>query len=180
MTRAYALALGAGTQVLTLGVGPAVFGPGELTTDLSLGAGWVINLAVAEYVIRRAAARRAPVAARSRWARRDRARDPPAAGRLRAAGQRPPRPALVAPSFGGLTLAHDADGTTTLTGAVADQAELHGILTRIRDLGVTLISVTPALRATTRREHGGGQNIRLHIYMRRRMLTECPSVPSSR
>ena len=45
--------------------------------------------------------------------------------------------------FAGLTLAHDADGTTTLTGAVADQAELHGILSRIRDLGVTLISVTP-------------------------------------
>ena len=46
-------------------------------------------------------------------------------------------------SFAGLALAHDADGTTTLTGAVADQAELHGILTRIRDLGVTLISVMP-------------------------------------
>ena len=45
--------------------------------------------------------------------------------------------------FAGLSLAHDADGTTTLTGAVADQAELHGILSRIRDLGVTLISVTP-------------------------------------
>ncbi len=45
--------------------------------------------------------------------------------------------------FAGLALAHDDDGTTTLTGAVADQAELHGILSRIRDLGVTLISVTP-------------------------------------
>lgn len=43
----------------------------------------------------------------------------------------------------GLVLAHDADGTTTLTGAVADQAQLHGTLARIRDLGVTLISVTP-------------------------------------
>ena len=32
MTRAYALALGAGTQVFTLGIGAAVFGPGELTT----------------------------------------------------------------------------------------------------------------------------------------------------
>lgn len=45
--------------------------------------------------------------------------------------------------FAGLTVAHDVDGTTTLTGAVVDQAELHGILTRVRDLGVTLISVTP-------------------------------------
>jgi len=43
--------------------------------------------------------------------------------------------------FGGLTLAHDGDGTTTLSGPVADQAQLHGILTKIRDLGVTLIAV---------------------------------------
>ena len=53
MTRAYALALGAGTQVITQGVGQAVFGINELTTDLGLGAGWAINLAVAEYIIRR-------------------------------------------------------------------------------------------------------------------------------
>ena len=45
--------------------------------------------------------------------------------------------------LGGLELTHDGNGTTTLTGAVADQAELHGVLTRIRDLGVTLISVAP-------------------------------------
>jgi uncharacterized membrane protein len=59
MTRAYALALGAGTQVFTKGIGPAVFGSGELVNDLSLGAGWVINLAIAEYVIRRRSGRRA-------------------------------------------------------------------------------------------------------------------------
>jgi uncharacterized membrane protein len=53
MTRAYALALGAGTQVFTLGIGKAVLGTSELTNDLMLGAGWAINLAVAEYVIRR-------------------------------------------------------------------------------------------------------------------------------
>jgi len=58
MTRAYALALGAGTQVFTKGIGNAVFGTSELTTDLCLGAGWAINLAVAEYVIRRPASRR--------------------------------------------------------------------------------------------------------------------------
>jgi uncharacterized membrane protein len=58
MTRAYALALGAGTQVFTEGIGEAFFGTSELTTDLSLGAAWVINLAVAEYVIRRSARRR--------------------------------------------------------------------------------------------------------------------------
>ena len=53
MTRAYALALGAGTQVFTEGIGPALFGTSMLTTDLSLGAGWAINLAVAEYLVRR-------------------------------------------------------------------------------------------------------------------------------
>ena len=53
MTRAYALALGAGTQVLTLGIGHAAFGTNTRTTDLCLGAAWAINLAVAEYVIRR-------------------------------------------------------------------------------------------------------------------------------
>lgn len=58
MTRAYALALGAGTQTLTLGIGHEVLGTSRLTTDLSLGAGWVINLAVAEYIICRRDSRR--------------------------------------------------------------------------------------------------------------------------
>lgn len=40
-----------------------------------------------------------------------------------------------------LVLTQEDDGTTSLTGAVVDQAELHGLLTKIRDLGVTLISV---------------------------------------
>lgn len=53
MTRAYALALGAGTQVFTQGVGNAVFGASGLTTTLMLGAGWAINLTVAEHIIRR-------------------------------------------------------------------------------------------------------------------------------
>jgi uncharacterized membrane protein len=53
MTRAYALALGAGTQVFTQGIGEPIFGTGELTNALLLGAGWSINVAVAEYVIRR-------------------------------------------------------------------------------------------------------------------------------
>ncbi|MGV8978829.1 MAG: DUF2306 domain-containing protein [Cellulomonas sp.] len=52
MTRAYALALGAGTQAITLGIGHAVFGTSVLTTDLMLGAGWAINLGVAELIIR--------------------------------------------------------------------------------------------------------------------------------
>jgi uncharacterized membrane protein len=58
MIRAYALALGAGTQVFTKGIGPALFGTSEVTLDLSLGAGWVVNLAIAEYLIRRPIRRR--------------------------------------------------------------------------------------------------------------------------
>jgi uncharacterized membrane protein len=53
MVRAYAIALAAGTQALTEGVGTAIFGTGDLTGDLSKGAGWVLNLAVAEWAIRR-------------------------------------------------------------------------------------------------------------------------------
>ena len=43
--------------------------------------------------------------------------------------------------FDGLALARDADGTTTLAGAVRDQAALHGLLARVRDLGLTLLAV---------------------------------------
>jgi hypothetical protein len=43
--------------------------------------------------------------------------------------------------FDGLTLSREADGTTALRGAVTDQAELHGLLAKVRDLGTTLISV---------------------------------------
>jgi len=53
MMRAYAIGLGAGTQAFTEGLGGALFGTGELSTDLAKGAGWVINLAVAEWAIRR-------------------------------------------------------------------------------------------------------------------------------
>ena len=59
MTRAYALALGAGTQAFTVGFGEAVFGSGVVRTDLMMGAGWAVNLAVAEWIIRRPSARRA-------------------------------------------------------------------------------------------------------------------------
>ena len=42
--------------------------------------------------------------------------------------------------FDGLVVDSRDDGTSTLTGQVADQAQLHGILARVRDLGVTLLS----------------------------------------
>jgi hypothetical protein len=43
--------------------------------------------------------------------------------------------------FADLTIACDADGTCTLTGVMADQAQLHGVLARLRDIGATLVSV---------------------------------------
>jgi hypothetical protein len=44
--------------------------------------------------------------------------------------------------FDGLTLTHEDDGTTTLRGVVSDQSELHGLLAKVRDLGVPLLSLT--------------------------------------
>ena len=58
MTRAYAIALGAGTQVFTLGIGKAIVGTSDLSIALLQGAAWVINLAVAERFIRRQSVRR--------------------------------------------------------------------------------------------------------------------------
>jgi hypothetical protein len=43
--------------------------------------------------------------------------------------------------FGDLTVTRAPDGTTTLRGPVADQAALHGILIKIRDLGMVLLEV---------------------------------------
>ena len=57
--------------------------------------------------------------------------------------------------FGGLTLTAGTDGTTTLHGPVADQAELHGLLQRLRDLGIPLISLT---RAEPGDEHSIGDD----------------------
>jgi hypothetical protein len=58
MMRAFALGLGAGTQAITEGIGVAAFGTTDLTKAISLGSGWVINVLIAELVIRRPAARR--------------------------------------------------------------------------------------------------------------------------
>jgi uncharacterized membrane protein len=53
MIRAYAIALAAGTQAFTVGVGGALFGDGVLAHDLSIASAWLINLAVAEWTVRR-------------------------------------------------------------------------------------------------------------------------------
>ncbi len=43
--------------------------------------------------------------------------------------------------FEGLTITLEEDGNTLLTGPVIDQAALHGLLKKVRDLGLTLLSV---------------------------------------
>lgn len=43
--------------------------------------------------------------------------------------------------FDGLSLSHETDGTTILQGPVIDQAALHGVLRKVRDIGLPLISV---------------------------------------
>ncbi len=57
---------------------------------------------------------------------------------IRFRGQLPQR---YARWFEGLTMTHLADGDTLLTGDLPDQSALHGILSRLRDLGLELVSV---------------------------------------
>jgi hypothetical protein len=44
--------------------------------------------------------------------------------------------------FDGLSVSRETDGTTVIRGPVADQSALHGLLSRVRDLGLPLVSVT--------------------------------------
>jgi AraC-like DNA-binding protein len=63
----------------------------------------------------------------------------------------------LASAFEGMTLVRHA-GRTELVGKIADQAQLHGLLARIRDLGLELqhVSVTPEERGETTRKRGKG------------------------
>jgi len=44
--------------------------------------------------------------------------------------------------FDGLSLSTESDGTTIIHAPVADQAALHGLLQKVRDVGLPLVSVT--------------------------------------
>ena len=50
--------------------------------------------------------------------------------------------------FDDMTLLADDDGSTLISGQVADQAALHGLIQKVRDLGLPLISVTHQQRST--------------------------------
>ena len=50
--------------------------------------------------------------------------------------------------FGGMAVALTEDGDTLLTGPVADQAALHGLLRKVRDIGIPLVSVNELKGAT--------------------------------
>ncbi|MEO6626976.1 MAG: hypothetical protein ABIP03_00255 [Aquihabitans sp.] len=50
--------------------------------------------------------------------------------------------------FDGLTLTADDDGTTVICGPVVDQSALHGVLQKLRDLGITLLSLTSSASPT--------------------------------
>jgi hypothetical protein len=43
--------------------------------------------------------------------------------------------------FDGLTITHETNGDTVLAGSIADQAALYGVISRIRDLGLVLLTV---------------------------------------
>jgi hypothetical protein len=54
--------------------------------------------------------------------------------------------------FGGLTITLEEDGNTLLTGPVVDQSELHGLMKKVRDLGMPLISVNCVYPGQTKTE----------------------------
>ena len=55
-------------------------------------------------------------------------------------------------AFEGMAM-EPGSGRTTITGAFADQAQLHGLLDRLRDFGIDLVAVEPADTADTGSEH---------------------------
>jgi hypothetical protein len=55
--------------------------------------------------------------------------------------------------FDGFTVAPTGEGTTVLRGPVVDQAALHGLLQKLRDAGIPLISLAPIPSDTSRQEN---------------------------
>jgi hypothetical protein len=53
--------------------------------------------------------------------------------------------------FDGFRITREPDGTTVLRGHLVDQAALHGLVQRLRDIGIPLISLTPVEAPTRER-----------------------------
>ena len=160
MMRGYALALGAGTQVFTEGIGGALFGTGELRGDLAKGAGWVPTSP-------------SPNGRSVAQHGHDADASPPRPSHpCPTPARRRPLMSTAAPTtyairvdghlddhwsawLSNLTINREADGTSTLTGPVADQAQLHGVLAAIRDIGALLLEVraTQATRPQSVLDH---------------------------
>ena len=143
MIRAYALALGAGTQAFTVGFGEAVFGAGVVRTDLTMGppGSSTSPSPSGSSAARPYAGPVGLVAPGQRWRRRDDRRAGPTRRPTTSSGSGGTSTSTGRPGSTGSTLTREDDGTTTLRGPVTDQAELHGLLAKVRDLGATLISV---------------------------------------
>ena len=58
--------------------------------------------------------------------------------------------------FDGLAITYDVDDNTVLRGPLVDEAALHGMLIRVRDLALALLAVN---RIESLREEQGGQNV---------------------
>lgn len=66
--------------------------------------------------------------------------DEPSSYQIRLRGHLSPQ---WATHFEGFTLTNSENGEVLLTGVITDQAALHGVLAKIRDLGLSLLSVNP-------------------------------------
>ena len=53
----------------------------------------------------------------------------------------------------GLTISHDGEGNSVLRGSLVDQAALHGVLMKLRDLAVPLLAVNRVMPSIAQREH---------------------------
>ncbi len=62
--------------------------------------------------------------------------------------------------FYGFTITPEGGGDTLLTGRVADQATLHGLLKKVRDLGIPLVSINPVMNDQL--DMSAGENDKLH------------------
>ena len=56
----------------------------------------------------------------------------------------------------GLTISYDSEGNTVLRGALVDQAALHGVLMKIRDLALPLLAVNQVIHNPVQQEHSEG------------------------